>query len=49
MLNYELFCSERFLKLRLFSVVILGISCRFLNVENKELFWDMFIIGKSGF
>ena len=47
--NYELPCSERPLKLRLPSVAISGISCRFPNAENKELFWDMLTTGKSGF
>ena len=31
------------------GVALLGISCRFPNAENKELFWDMLIKGKSGF
>ena len=47
--NYELPCSERSLKLRLPSVAVSGISCRFPNAENKELFWDMLTTGKSGF
>lgn len=31
------------------GIAILGISCRFPNAENKGLFWDMLINGKSGF
>ena len=31
------------------GVAIVGISCRFPNAENKNLFWDMLIKGKSGF
>lgn len=31
------------------GVAIVGISCRFPNAENKDLFWDMLIKGKSGF
>ena len=31
------------------GVAIVGMSCRFPNAENKDLFWDMLIKGKSGF
>lgn len=31
------------------GVAVVGISCRFPNAENKDLFWDMLIKGKSGF
>lgn len=31
------------------GVAVVGISCRFPNAENKDLFWDMLIKGKCGF
>lgn len=47
--NQEISPEEYFENSRSSSVAILGISCRFPNAENKELFWDMLTKGKSGF
>ena len=47
--NTEIACKDSVKKPRSCGVAIIGLSCRFPNAENKELFWDMLTKGKSGF
>lgn len=47
--NQESSCKNKPQTSRTPSVAVIGISCRFPNAGNKELFWDMLTKGKSGF
>ena len=47
--NQKISCKDSLQKSRPSGVAILGVSCRFPNAPNKELFWDMLSKGKCGF